>query len=177
LIFQQELAETSHIALNHYNETNHFKWTSEKVSSINLAHDFLGEIKYHWDSFSVFEMLQEKLHRVVVNNVDAKVKVRWLKLWKENKFDKDDLYFLKTSLSDSTFDDWSSKSIYWAQLEKKLLKSFRVFFYIIFNCLQMCLLSPSIFKPRSLWLSIQYFIMNSKAKKSKNITLGMSNLI
>jgi phosphosulfolactate synthase (CoM biosynthesis protein A) len=50
------------------------------IANINLTYDFFEEVKYHWGSFSMLEMLQEKLHRVVVNNVDAKIKVRWLKL-------------------------------------------------------------------------------------------------
>jgi hypothetical protein len=71
------------------------------------------------------EMLQEKLHCVVVSNVDAKIKIRWLKLWNDNKFDKDALHFLKSPLSDSTFDDWLSKSTYYAQLEKKTIEQFQ----------------------------------------------------
>ena len=44
-----------------------------------------------------------------------------------------------------------------------LLRSFIVFFYLFLNCQQMCLLSPSIFKPGSLWLLIQHSTVNSKA--------------
>jgi hypothetical protein len=109
--------------------------------------------------------------------VDAEVKVGWLKLWNDNRFDKDALHFPKSPLSDSALDDWLSKSTYWIQLEKKLLKSFTIFFNLLLNCQQMFLLSPSISKPRSLRLSIQYFIVNSKVEKSKNTTLGMSNPI
>jgi hypothetical protein len=203
LILQQELAEASDIALNHYNETHPLERTSQGVSKamsaavnkkramlsssfskqlaiadINLTPAFLEEVKHHWGSFSVPEMLQEKLHRVAVSNVDAEVKVGWLKLWNGNRFDKDALQFPKSPLSDSALDDWVSKSTYWAQLEKKkLLKSFRVLFHLLFNCLQMFLLSPSISKPGNLRLSIQYSIVNSKAEKSKNTTLGMSSLI
>ena len=122
-------------------------------------------------------MLQEKFHRVPVSNVDVKVKAGWLKLWNDNKFDKDALYFMKSFVFDSTLDDWLSKSTYWSQLEKELLKSFKVFFHFLFNCLQMYLFSLSISKPGSLRLSIQYFIVNSKAEKLKNTTLGMNNLI
>ena len=46
------------------------------IVDINLTPAFLEDIKHHWGSFSVLEMLQEKLHHVVVSNVDAKVKVR-----------------------------------------------------------------------------------------------------
>jgi hypothetical protein len=122
-------------------------------------------------------MLQEKLHRVAIINLDAEVKVGWLKLWNGNRFDKDALYFPKSPLSDSARNDWLSKSTYWAQLEKKLSKSFKVLFHLLFSCLQTCLFSPSISKPGSLRLSIQYSIVNSKAEKSKNTTLGMNNLI
>jgi hypothetical protein len=121
LIFQQEFAEASDIALNQYNETHHLERTSYGVSKamsaavnkkramlsssftkqlaiadINLTSAFLEEVKHHWDSFSVPEMLQEKLHRIAVSNVDAEVKVGWLKLWNGNKFDKDALYFPKS---------------------------------------------------------------------------------
>ena len=41
------------------------------IADINITHTFIKKIKHHWDSFSVSEMFQEKLHRVVVNNVDA----------------------------------------------------------------------------------------------------------
>jgi hypothetical protein len=50
------------------------------IADINLTYDFLEKVKYHWGSFSMPEMLQEKLHCVVVSNVDAKIKIRWLKL-------------------------------------------------------------------------------------------------
>ena len=90
------------------------------IADINLTHAFLEEIKHHWDLFLVPEILQEKLHRVAVSNVDAEVKVGWLKLWNGNRFDKDALYFLKSPFSDSTLDDWLSKSTYWAQLKKKI---------------------------------------------------------
>ena len=147
LILQQELAEASDIALNHYNETHPLERTSEGVSKamsaavnkkramlsssfskqlaiadINLTPAFLEEVKHHWGSFSVPEMLQEKLHRVAVSNVDAEVKVGWLKLWNGNRFDKDALHFPKSPLSDSALDDWVSKSTYWAQLEKKAIE-------------------------------------------------------
>ena len=69
-------------------------------------------------SFSVPEMLQEIFYRVAVSNVDAEIKLGWLKLWNGNKFDKDGLHFLKSSLSDFALDDWLSKSTYWAQLKK-----------------------------------------------------------
>ena len=144
LIFQQELAEASDIALNLYNETHPLERTSEGVSKamsaavnkkramlsssftkqlaiadINLTPAFLEEVKHHWGSFSVPEMLQEKLHRVAVSIVDPDVKVGWLKLWNGNRFDKDALHFPKSPLSDSALDDWLAKSTYWAQLEKK----------------------------------------------------------
>jgi 2-oxoglutarate dehydrogenase complex dehydrogenase (E1) component-like enzyme len=58
-----------------------FSFTKQlAIADINLTHDFLEEVKYHWGSFSVPEMLQKKLHRVAVDNMDAKVKVEWLKL-------------------------------------------------------------------------------------------------
>jgi hypothetical protein len=147
------------------------------IADINLTSPFLEEVKNHWGSFSVPEMLQEKLHRVVVSNVDPDVKVGWLKLRNGNRFDKDALHFPKSLLSDSALDDWLSRSTYWAQLEKKLSKSLKVFFHLLFSCLQMCLLSPSISKPESLRLLIQYSIVNSKVEKSKNIMLRMSNPI
>ena len=50
------------------------------ITDINLTHAFHEEVKHHWGSFLVLEMLQEKLHCVVVSNVDTKVKIRWLKL-------------------------------------------------------------------------------------------------
>jgi hypothetical protein len=92
------------------------------IADINLTPAFLEEVKNHWGSFSVPEMLQEKLHRVVVSNVDPDVKVGWLKLWNGNRFDKDALHFPKSPLSDSALDDWLSKSTYWAQLEKKAIE-------------------------------------------------------
>ena len=137
-IFQQELAEASDIALNLYNETHYLEQTSEgfskamsatvnkkramlsssftkqlAIADINLTPAFLEEVKHHWGSFSVPEMLQEKLHRVVVSNVDPDVKVGWLKLWNGNRFDKDALHFRKSPLSDSALDDWLAKSTYW----------------------------------------------------------------
>ena len=137
LIFQQELAEASDIALNQYNETHPLERTSNGVSKamsaavnkkramlssgftkqlaiadINLTPAFLEEVKHHWGSFSVSEMLQEKLHHVAVSNVDAEVKVGWLKLWNDNIFDKDGLHFSKSPPSDSALDDCLSKSTY-----------------------------------------------------------------
>jgi hypothetical protein len=83
--------------------------------------------------------------------VDAKVKVRWLKLWNDNKFDKYALRFLKSPLSDSTLDEWLSKSTYWAQLEKKLLKSFRVFFHRIVVPLQLPTDVPTLSEYTQTW--------------------------
>ena len=60
---------------------------------------------------------------------------------------------------------------------KKLLKDFTIFFHLLFICQQMSLLSPNISKLGSLQLLIQYFILNSKAKKLKSTTLGRSNPI
>ena len=145
--FQQELAEASDIALIQYNETHPLEKTSEGVSKamsaavkkkramlssgftkqlaiadINLTPAFLEEVKHHWGLFFVPEMLQEKLHRVAVSNVDAEVKVGWLKFWNGNRFDKDALQFPKSPFSDSALDDWLSKATYWAQLEKKAIE-------------------------------------------------------
>ena len=50
-------------------------------------------------------MLQEKLHRVLVSNMDAEVKVGWLKLWIGNMFDKNALHVPKSPHSDSALDD------------------------------------------------------------------------
>ena len=135
------------------------------IADINLTLAFVEEVKYYWGSFSMPEMLQEKLHCINVSNMDAEVKVGWLKLWNDNRFDKDALYFPKSPLSDSALNNWLSKSIYWAQLEKNLLRSLKIFFPLLFNCPQICLLSPSISKPGSLQPSIQYSIVNSKAGK------------
>jgi hypothetical protein len=113
LIVQQELAEASDIALNQYNKTHPLERTSQGVSKamsaavnkkrtmlssgftkqvaivdINLTSAFLEEVKNHWGSFSVPEMLQEKLHCVAVSNVDPYVKVGWLKLWNDNNLTK-----------------------------------------------------------------------------------------
>ena len=55
-------------------------------------------------------MLQKKLHRVAVGNVDVEIKIAWFKFWNGNTFDKDALHFPKFSLSDSALDDWLSKS-------------------------------------------------------------------
>jgi hypothetical protein len=130
-IFQQELAEASDIALNQYNKTHPLEQTSNGVSKamsavvnkkramlssgftkqlaiadINLTSAFLEEIKHHWGSFSVPEMLQEKFHCVADSNVDAEVKVGWLKLWNGNRFKKDAVHFPKSPLSDFALDDW-----------------------------------------------------------------------
>jgi hypothetical protein len=123
------------------------------------------------------EMLQEKLHRVAVSNVDAEVKVGWLKLWNGNRFDKDTLHFPKSPLSDSALDDWLSKSIYWAQLKKKTIKELESIFS---SPLQLLAYVPTLseyIQPGSLRLSIQYSIVNSKAEMLINTTVGMSNLI
>ena len=120
-IVQQELAEASDIAFNHYNESHYLERTSEGVSKtmstvankkdamlssgftkqlaiadINLTPAFFEEDKHHWCSFAVPEMLQEKLHCVANNYVDAEFKVGWLKLWNNNRFDKDALHFPKS---------------------------------------------------------------------------------
>jgi len=44
------------------------------IADINLTSAFLEEVKHHWGSFSVPKMSQEKLHRVVVSNLNAEVK-------------------------------------------------------------------------------------------------------
>jgi hypothetical protein len=98
------------------------------IANINLTYAFLEEVKHHWRSFPVPEMLQEKLHRVAVSSVDAAVKIRWLKLWNGNRFDKDALHFSKSPLSDSALDDWLSRSTYWAQLEKKTIEELQSMF-------------------------------------------------
>ena len=89
------------------------------IADINLTHTFLEEVKHHWGSFSVPEMLQEKLHRIDISNVDIEVKVRWLKLWNGNRFDKDALHFPKSLLSDSALDDWLSKVYILSTVGKK----------------------------------------------------------
>ena len=200
-IVQQELAEASDIALNHYNEIHPIERTFEGVlkamstamnnkhamlssgftkwpaiADINLTHALLEEVK-HWGSFLVPEMLLEKLHCVAVSNVDTEVKVGWLKLWNDNRFDKDALYFPKSPVSDSALDDWLSKSTYWAQLEKNVLRSLIILFNLHFNCHRMYILSQNIPKLGSLRFSIQYSTMNSKTGRSRKIMLGMSNLI
>ena len=96
LIVQQKLTEASDVALNHYNETQSLEMTLEEVpkvmstvgnnkhamlffdftkqlaiAQITLIHAFFEEVKHHWGSFSVPEMLQEKLHHVTVSNKDA----------------------------------------------------------------------------------------------------------
>ena len=53
-----------------------FSFTKQLVIvDINLTPPFLEEIKHHWGSFLVPEMLQDKLHRMTLSNVDAEVKV------------------------------------------------------------------------------------------------------
>ena len=89
------------------------------IADIKLTYAFFEEVKHHWSSFSVPEILQQKLHLVVVNNVNAEVKVRWLKFWNDNRFDKYVPHFSKSSLYDFALHEWLSKSTYWAQLEKK----------------------------------------------------------
>ena len=135
------------------------------IADINLTLAFLEEVKHHWGSFLVPEMIQKKLHRVAVSNVDAKVKVRWFKFWNGNRFDKDVLHFPKSLLFDSALDDWSSILNIGYSWKKILLRSFIVFFPLIFNYQQICLLSPSISKLGSLRLSFQYSIVNSKTGK------------
>jgi hypothetical protein len=87
------------------------------IADINLTSAFLEKIKHHWGSFSVSAMLQEKLHHIVVSNMDAEVKVGWLKLWNGNRFDKDALHFPKSPLS-----------AYWAQLERNAIEEFQSIF-------------------------------------------------
>jgi hypothetical protein len=50
------------------------------IADINLTYAFIEEVKHHWGSFLVPEMVQEKFHRDTVSNVDVEVKVGWLKL-------------------------------------------------------------------------------------------------
>jgi hypothetical protein len=50
------------------------------IANLNFTHAFFEEVKHHWGSFFVPEMLQEKIHRIAISNVDAEVKVKWLKL-------------------------------------------------------------------------------------------------
>ena len=45
------------------------------IAGINMISTFLEEVKHHWGSFPVPEMLQEKFHRVLISNMDAIVKV------------------------------------------------------------------------------------------------------
>lgn len=66
------------------------------ITDINLTPTFLEEIKHHWDSFLVLEVLLEKLYCVAISNVDVEIKVRWLKFWNGKKFDKDALHFFKS---------------------------------------------------------------------------------
>ena len=54
--------------------------------------------------------------------MDAEVKVKWLKLWNSNRFDKDVPHFPKSPLFDFALDDWLSKSTYWAHLQKKSIE-------------------------------------------------------
>lgn len=75
------------------------------TANINITPTFFKEIKHHWDSILVFEILHEKLHCVGVSNVNAVVKVIWLKIWNSNRFDKDALHFLKLPQSDFALDD------------------------------------------------------------------------
>ena len=84
------------------------------ITDINLTQAFLEELKHHLGLFSVPEMLKEKLHHVVVSNVDTEVKIGWLKLWIGSRFDKYALHFPKSPLSNSILDYWLSKSTYWA---------------------------------------------------------------
>ena len=61
--------------------------------------------------------------------------------------------------------------------KKILLKSFIIFFHLLFNWHQMCLYSSSISKLGSLRPSIQYSTVHAKAGRSKNTNFGMNNLI
>ena len=124
---------------------------------------FLEEIKHHWGSFSVYEMLQEKLHHVAVSNVDTEFKIGWLKLWNGNRFDKDTLHFPKSPLSILHL-MIVYQSLHIGHIEKKLLKSFRC---IISSPLQLpagVAYSRQVYpNPGNLRLSTQYTIVNSKA--------------
>ena len=51
------------------------------------------------------EMLQEKLLRIVVSNVDAEIKVGWLKPCNGNRFEKNALHFSISPLSDFALGD------------------------------------------------------------------------
>ena len=125
LILSKNLAND--IALNHYNDLHPLEKTSEGVSKtmstktilssgfikllaiadINGTSHLLSlkKVKQHWGSISVPEMLQVKLHRVVVSNVDVEVLVGWLKFWNGIRFDRDAIHVPKSSLSDFTLDN------------------------------------------------------------------------
>ena len=123
------------------------------------------------------EMLREKLHRVAVSNVDTEVKVGWLKLWNDNRFDKDALYFSKSPFSDSALDDWLSKSTYWAQLEKIAIEELQS---ILSSPLELPADVPTLSEYIQTWKfaafnSILYRELKS-GKVKKKTTLGMSNL-
>ena len=107
---------------------------SNLEGNINLSHAFLEKVKHHWGSFSVHEMLQKKLHRVAISNVDAKIKVGWLKLWNGIRFDIDALHFPKSpSLILHLMIGCQSLHVghCW---KKNLLRSFMVFLHLLFNC-------------------------------------------
>ena len=133
-------------------------------------------------------MSQKKLHRVVVSNVDAKVKVGQLKLQNDNRSDKNAQYFLKSPLSNFAIDDWLSKSTYWVQFFKKLIEEFHT---IISSHLQLLVDVPTFFKYIQTW---KFAIFNSifcrefqreKIKKKKhnpwdeqpNIDLAMKRVL
>ena len=80
----------------------------------------------------MIKMLQKKLQCIAINIVNAKVKVEWLKLYNNNRFNKDALHFSKSTLSNFALDDSLSKCTYWTRLKQKSIEK-------LHNCLPSCL--------------------------------------
>ena len=187
-IVQQEYAEANNIAFNHYNETHHVERTSEGVSetisaivnkkreisssgftkqlaiaNINLTHVFFEEVRHHWGSFLCMKCYKR--------NFIVLLSILWMQKSKsdgsnfEMRIGWTKMYYISRNLPSLILHlmiGYQSLRIGYTW-KIYLLRSFIIFFHLLFNCHQMCLLSPSISKFGSLRLSIQYSTVNSKA--------------
>lgn len=51
------------------------------IANPSLGDAWLEEIKKHWDNNETPQMQSEKLHKMVLAQVDEEQKIKWLKLW------------------------------------------------------------------------------------------------
>lgn len=86
------------------------------IANPHLGDEWLNEIKKHWDTNDSPQMQLEKLHKLVLSQVDDQQKVKWLKIWNSGAARKGEEGFPTGTVSDKELELFLHKATYWYQV-------------------------------------------------------------